>query len=293
MLIIDTPELNFSDDRKEGISAMLRVRNGEDFLEVSILSVLQQVDEIVCVFNNSQDNTEKILCKLEEQYPDKIFVYKYVPIVYPPNTENYKKTPEDNVHSLSYYYNFALSKTRYSHIFKLDDDHIFFPNILRIIKEDVTSDNCIGLVGLNLIDFNENLFVNETEKFTDSTDMILFKYNNKCRFEKDERYEIFTGHADINKVAISNFHLKRCKKDRGINNYDINTNLDSRYLNITTGWFNTLTNENLKLYESAFNDKLPHPYSLGFKYINHSNKEYNYELFNQLESKLSNRMTNI
>ena len=290
MIIVNNPKLAFKDDRKDGISACLRVRNGEDYLEVSIMSVINQVDEIICVFNDSQDNTEKILCNLEQKYPDKIFVYKYIPIVYAPNTDNYKKTPPNSVNALCYYYNFALSKTTYTHIFKLDDDQIFFPNILRKLKKVVTKNKHFGLQGLNLIDYKENLYVNtKLELKTSGVDILLFKYNNTCHFKKNKKYEVFTGKIGRRiKIQLSFFHLKRCKKDRGLNNYDIDTNLNSRYLNINKRWFSTLTNENLKSYEeSQYNNKFPHPYTLGFKYINNSKKIYKYELFNKFEDKLN------
>ena len=81
-------------DRKEGVSAFMRIRNGEDYLRETIESAINDVDEIICVFNNSFDRTEEILLELEEKYPSKIKVYKYIPIVYPPNSVKYLETPE-------------------------------------------------------------------------------------------------------------------------------------------------------------------------------------------------------
>ena len=249
MIIVDNPEIIFNNKRKDGISAMLRVRNGADYLETSIMSVVDQVDEIICVFNDSQDDTEKILCNLEKKHPNKIFVYKYIPIVYAPNTDNYIKTKDNSVNALSYYYNFALSKTTYSHVFKLDDDEIFLPNSLRKMKNMVTQHQYLGLQGLNLIDYNENLFVNTKKKTTSGLDTVLFKYNKTCRFKKHKNYEVFTGNiGKFIRKELCFFHLKRCKKDRGLNNYDIDTNLNSRYLNINKKWFSTITNNNLKSY---------------------------------------------
>ena len=37
-------------------------------LLLTILSIINQVDEIICVFNDCTDNTEKILNKLEKKY---------------------------------------------------------------------------------------------------------------------------------------------------------------------------------------------------------------------------------
>lgn len=287
MIIVENPTLDYvkAKDRLDGISAMMRIKNGDDLLESSILSVIEQVDEIICVFNDSQDDTEKILLELESKYPNKIFVFKYIPIVYPPNSEDYKKCPANTPNALCYYYNFALSKTKYSHVFKLDDDQLFFPNILRKWKDDVSGREGIGLKGMNLTDYNEKLYVNhKCEKFTEGSDIILFKYNDDCHFIKTEKYELFKGCGCGKGIRLSHYHLKRCKRDRGINNYNLHTNPTSRYMGISKWWFSHFTKENLV--EITKNDELPDPYKLGFQHVNNSIKEYNCEVFTELEEKL-------
>lgn len=92
MIIVENPEIKFIDKREEGVSGMLRVKNGEDYLRLCILSVINQLDELIIVFNDSNDNTENIVIELEKEYPDKIKVYKYIPIVYPPNNDKYLET---------------------------------------------------------------------------------------------------------------------------------------------------------------------------------------------------------
>jgi len=287
MHIVEEPIIIENKNRKEGISAMLRVKNGEDYLRESIMSVIHQVDEIICVFNDSSDNTEKILCELELLYPKKIHVFKYIPKVYAVNTEKYITTDQCSVHSLAYYYNFTLSKTNYNYIFKLDDDEIFFPEIIRILKSKVNENISVGLRGLNLMDINENLFVNKMETYTGGTDTILFKYNSNVNFKKTNNYEVFHHKSKILRPVLSFYHLKRCKKDRGINNYNIENNLKSRYLRITTSWLNSLTEDNLISFEKFNVNKLTHPFSLGFKYINNSRKLYNYNKFNTSENNIN------
>ena len=44
MYIINNPIINNFYEKKDGISAFMRIKNGQDFLEVSILSIINQVD---------------------------------------------------------------------------------------------------------------------------------------------------------------------------------------------------------------------------------------------------------
>jgi glycosyltransferase involved in cell wall biosynthesis len=70
--------------RKPGISAIMRIKNGEDFLEASIESHLPFYDEIVACYNGCTDNTASILEKLARRHPEKIRVFHYEPDVAPP-----------------------------------------------------------------------------------------------------------------------------------------------------------------------------------------------------------------
>ncbi len=171
MKIENKPILDFCKTRSSGISAMMRIKNGEDYLEASIRSVVNQVDEIICVFNESIDQTENILLALEEEF-EQIKVFKYIPEVYPPNSENYLKVKEDSPHSLAYYYNFALSKTTKEYVFKFDDDEIFFDNILQLAKNNLNDLTSIGLRGINLIDFDQKLYINQSEPTTAGPDTL-------------------------------------------------------------------------------------------------------------------------
>jgi glycosyltransferase involved in cell wall biosynthesis len=170
MFLEENPIIIFNDSliRQDGISAFMRIKNGEDYLKASILSIINQIDELICVFNGCTDNTEKILLELEKQYPAKMVVYKYIPEVYPVNSEKYLNTEENSVHSLVYYYNFALSKTTKKYCMKLDDDQIYFSNkLLELKKEmDLSKENyTIGIKGINLFDFKNELYINLSDEF--------------------------------------------------------------------------------------------------------------------------------
>ena len=280
-MIIDDPKIDFINKRTEGISAFMRIKNGEEFLEYSIKSILNQVDEIICVYNDCSDNTELILNRLKEKFPKIIKIYKYIPKVFPPNSKKYISLPETHPQSLVHYYNFALSKTTKNIVFKMDDDEIFFPNILRELRKEVNESTCIGLRGINLLDHNKKLYINKNEYKTGGGDTLLFQFNPSCKFKKSNNFEVFSHNMRVKRINDAFYHLKRCKKDRGINNYNLEENKNSRYNKITLNFF-----KNLDLIELK---NLPN--QLGFEFWNNSKKEYNSKEIEKLEKLIQENIT--
>lgn len=275
---IDNPVCQFIPEksRKPGVSAFMRIKNGESFLRASILSAVDQVDEIICVYNGCTDNTENILIELEEQYPDKIKVYHYVSEVFPINSTLYLDTPEDSVHSMAHYYNYALSLTNYEYVFKFDADMILFPNIINKFKNDITDDAMIGMRGLNLLDVNQKLYTNKSNYYTDGTDVWFFKYRDHYRFVKKELWEFFKIDIPVSDPVVCFYHFKKCYPDRGSNNLDLTHNPSSHYIKAYENWFKAAILE-------PYTEKTV--FELGFNFINDSRKEYNYKPFYALEEK--------
>ncbi len=280
---VEVPSLMFQ-ERIPGLSAMMRVRNGADFLELTIRSHIELVDEIIIVFNNCQDNTEEIVHHLAQEF-DKIKAFNYVPIVYPPNSTGYLETPEDDPHSLAYYYNFALSKTTRQQVFKLDDDHLCIPHLFQKAVELSKSGVTVGLRGMNIFDWREQIFHSKISH-TGGTDLHIFTYNNNVRFKKTDKYEVLRGVKPQRHTITYFYHLKHCKRDRGLNNYELTINPNSRYLQIAKD--EVFCNDHKPL---NTNTNYPHPLDLGFKFIDHSQKHYNYEPFNELETQISLKVT--
>jgi cellulose synthase/poly-beta-1,6-N-acetylglucosamine synthase-like glycosyltransferase len=59
------------------VSAMLRVKNDEEFLAAAVRSIIDSVDEVVLVDNGSTDATPKVIAALRAEFPDKVVVYGY------------------------------------------------------------------------------------------------------------------------------------------------------------------------------------------------------------------------
>jgi glycosyltransferase involved in cell wall biosynthesis len=63
--------------RVQGVSAMMTVKDEEDWIEKSVLSIADAVDEIVAVDNGSEDGTYGILTGLRERLGEKVRVLSF------------------------------------------------------------------------------------------------------------------------------------------------------------------------------------------------------------------------
>ena len=52
-------------NRKNGVSGFMRIKNEEQFIEKVVLSWIDYVDELIIVYNDCSDKTPIILKKLE------------------------------------------------------------------------------------------------------------------------------------------------------------------------------------------------------------------------------------
>lgn len=125
-------------NRKKGISGILRVKNDAEFLQICIESCIDALDELIIVYNDCSDNSPQLLKNIAQKYSNKIKLYNYLPhIKSHALTENeylnLKNNHIDSIHLLSNYYNYALSKTSYEYVMKIDADQIYYTNELKRI----------------------------------------------------------------------------------------------------------------------------------------------------------------
>ncbi len=243
--------------RDDGISAFMRIKNGEDFLKLTIESHIDFFDEVIACYNQCTDNTENILLDLQKKYPNKLKIYHYKPYVYPLGSPEQKaffdKTSKiDIIHSMANYYNFALSKTTKKIAVKLDDDHLCVPEnlskALEIVKKNGLK-NIYTFSGINLVYKNNILGVFKNLAFSGNGDICFFPVSRKSYFINLPIYESFT----INKIRLPKkyigilyLHLKFLKKDYGFLNYNLDNkkNKKSFFHNISN-----LTKNNLQFIE--------------------------------------------
>jgi len=113
------------------ISAMMRVRNEEEFLGAAVDSIAGLVDEVVIVDNASSDRTPDVIEELVRKYPE-IRAFSFPHRVARPGQENLDTVRKGNgagLERLSTYYNFALDKCRYPFVLKWDGDAVAGPQL--------------------------------------------------------------------------------------------------------------------------------------------------------------------
>lgn len=93
-------------ERPQGISAVVRVWNEEEWIEPCLVSVSDAVDELIVVDNGSTDRTPEILARLSEALAPKLRLFS---------------RPELDHVALS---NFALAQARYRWALKWDGDFV-------------------------------------------------------------------------------------------------------------------------------------------------------------------------
>lgn len=244
--VVDLSTLN--SPKKPGISALMRIKNGAEFLRLSIESHLPYFDEIVACYNDCSDETEAILLELQQEHPDKIKLYHYLPKVHPPLSEGNKQADTHSVHSLANYYNYTLSKAQYCVATKLDDDHLAItPNLAKVVAK-VRQDIARGVrkiytfSGVNLLGKpQEQLKVYGNLPFVGTGDHMFFPVCSNIYFRQTEKYEAFVfdkPRFEKEYQGILYFHLKHVKKDLGFANLDLATQTASnqQFLATLRGW---------------------------------------------------------
>jgi len=223
--------------RLPGISAFMRIRNGEAFLEATIRSHISYFDEIVAVHNQCTDRSVEILESLQAEFgEEKLRVIHYTDRVYPPGSTGHIETPGDSPNSLVNYYNFSLAATRYQVATKLDDDHLAIgqatkevTDSIRMLGSAFNEMHCFS--GPNLL-LNENgdLSVPLDDSISGGGDIGFFPVSEETYFTHDRRFERFhRGNLPRKFVGFLYWHLKYLKPDHGFGNYELDQNPNSRY----------------------------------------------------------------
>lgn len=121
------------------ISAMVRVRNEEEFLYASVQSIADCVDEIVIVDNLSTDRSPLIIEALRRERPDKVVCYRYPYEVRKVGRENWElaASPEgrSSPHLSANYYNWCMQRCTKPFILKWDGDMIAADTFSASIRE--------------------------------------------------------------------------------------------------------------------------------------------------------------
>ena len=192
----------FYKDRKHGLSAFMRIKNDEDWIYMAIMSVIDYVDEIVIVLQNCTDNTEKIIKEINSP---KIKIH-YFPFESFPSGINENRLKNNSIHNRAYYYNYALSLTKFSYVWKWDGDHAAFEDRVAEIRKLIDSNlyEIIHYKGYDIYGLElKNLCI---EPYC-ANEPSIFKVNKKTFYFEGKLYEEFSYPLSVNfkKLRIYNY----------------------------------------------------------------------------------------
>lgn len=271
---IDFRKEESNKNREFGISGFMRLRNEEEFLGLAIESCIECLDELIIVYNNCTDSTPEIINRYKLEYPDKIKVFNYEPIVYPQGSKEYASLEYNSVHSLVNYYNFSLAQTTKKIVVKLDGDMVFSKKILQeqisIVKNSRNKNSLFYFQGINLYRGNTKKIevFGENPLCGELGDIGFMHFNKNTFFIKTEIYEQLIPTLFIKDIGINSYHLKYLKKDYGLSNYQLEDNPESyykkKYNNIIQK--NIIESIPLKVFKEKNNiDNFPDPETLNIK----------------------------
>jgi glycosyltransferase involved in cell wall biosynthesis len=119
-----------------GITAVLRVKNESRTMPYCLPSVLESVDEVVLVDNDSTDGTADLALQIARQLgrSDQLIV-KHYPFEIARCGPEHLATPERSLHSLAYFYNWAFSHARTAYSLKWDGDMVLTDGGIRTLRQ--------------------------------------------------------------------------------------------------------------------------------------------------------------
>ena len=214
------PLERFYEKKKEGISWVARLKNADYFLETCLESHIPFLDELILVDNQSTDKTKEICKNLLNKYPDKVKFYEYPHSVNPPSDNN-KEIPTNSVHSLAYYYNRSFSKSKYSHVMKVDDDNFLIPEKWEIIRKNALKNNKYYMYRwINIIkDKNWKIWIPKWYEFSWKWgDHWIYPVTPYTYYIQWNKREIFVNNLKHIKYWFSFLHLKFLKPNYWFHN---------------------------------------------------------------------------
>ena len=193
-----------SADRSPGVSAMMRVKNEAEFIEASVRSVLPYVDEVVLVLQPCDDDTPLII---ESIRSPKLKVFPY-PFEIGKNGPGFsKRNDSSSVHSIVYYYNYALSLTTRQWVLKWDGDMIALPTLQGFVENRQEAE----MRGREVVKIERPHLWLSRQKPGLIQDPGLFLVDESARFVAGAACEVFSRCKPPRGGAIHFLHFKWCK----------------------------------------------------------------------------------
>lgn len=238
---VEQPHFSLSDfdprRRAPGISAIVRVKNEAEFVELAVMSILPYANDIVLIFNDCTDATPEIVAELALREPERIRAYEYVPQVFPAGSNEQRTLPPNHVSSFVFYTNFALSRARHRVCFMWDGDQIAIPEAFtRIVQRIRTlsprdpswwfSPTMLGFwyyQGVNLWARQGKLCVLKKYPLMGTRfDHGFWTLRGWTRYRYDARFPILMNRwLWRRRIGVLFYHLKHLKHDHGYGVYQL------------------------------------------------------------------------
>ena len=125
--------------QRKGLSAMVRVRNEEEFLYPAVKSIVDCVDELVLIDNLSTDRSPSILEMIRREYFGKAVLERYPHEVRKVGRESWELSSsegaESSPHLSANYYNWCLARCTGPYVLKWDGDMVALDSFYESLEE--------------------------------------------------------------------------------------------------------------------------------------------------------------
>ena len=197
-------------NKKKGVSAMLRIKNEEKNIRKVILSIADVFEEIIVVDNGSTDKTIEIIKEISSFnsfIEKKIKIYDYPFNVSRCGVENLN-TDKNSLHSLAYFYNYALSKCNCEYVMKWDGDMILPKEMINEMNNFLNNiinsrRHLLGIPkGITIFKAHNGVLYYKKDQY--EAEIRIFKNITQNYFEKDILWERFQSNTDARLIQSAN-----------------------------------------------------------------------------------------
>jgi hypothetical protein len=121
------------------ISAILRVKNGVQFIEAQILNILPMCTEIIVIDNSDDSECQEIVRKCSERYvkTHEIKYYVYKQAILPYGKEYSERLAIEPDKSIAKFYNYCFSLGTKEYLWKVDLNNLYSLGSFRIMQKAI------------------------------------------------------------------------------------------------------------------------------------------------------------